>query len=159
MKTLKMKNGDLFINRSTGQTKEITGAEYLSQAIPDALLTDFDGKWGSEIFPNQPQDQSRRRRTLNSNVSIIDTRITEAIERLRIIQSNDDTVTPEERFESIRELMVFPFSDRGSFFFWLVVTNASQNQIQIGFEEIAELNHLIPIFFSDTEIKTTKRTA
>lgn len=158
MKTLKIKDGDLYIDRSTGLAKEIVGAELLAQAIPDALLTDFDGTWGSELFPDNA-DQTRRKRSINANVSIIDTRITEAVERIRIIQTQDVSLTPEETFQEIRELIVFPFSERGSFFFFLSIINSSNKPIDIGFEEIATLNHLIPIFFSNTEIKKTKTIA
>lgn len=159
MKTLKVTDGDLFINRSTGQAKEITGVEYLSQAIPEALLTDFDGTWGSELNNFGGGNAARKKRAANANVSLIDTRITEAVVRIKAIQATDPVVTPEERFQNIRELLIFPFSQRGSFFFSLVISNASNKPIQIGFEEIVTLNHLIPIHFSDTEIKQSKATA
>lgn len=92
--TLKMADGDLFINPETGRSEIISGPSKVDQELAELYLTDYDSyrNWGSELgmesfvgqlLPAQLQ-------------SMLYLRVSQANNRILLKQDNDPTLSPEE---------------------------------------------------------------
>jgi len=99
--TLKKADGDLFLNPETGRPEEITGANKVDQELADLYLSTFDSvrNWGSSLTLAELGNST----ALEQARSILFLRLQQANDRMLDKQSQDTTLTDEERITQFSE--------------------------------------------------------
>jgi len=99
--TLKKADGDLFLNPETGRPEEITGANKVDQELADLYLSTFDSvrNWGSSLTLAELGNST----ALEQARSILFLRLQQANDRMLDKQSQDTTLTDDERITQFSE--------------------------------------------------------
>lgn len=99
--TLKKSDGDLFLNPETGRPEEISGADKVDQELADLYLSTFDSvrNWGSSLSLAQLGNST----ALEQARSILFLRLQQANDRMLDKQSQDTTLTDDERISQFSE--------------------------------------------------------
>jgi hypothetical protein len=122
--TLKVSNGDLFIDSVLGQPQLIAGVEKCSQDIACVLMTEYIQS--TRHADSMPRAFGSELATLNTPVQysgligrpMVQRKIQEAIQRLEDLQNKDPYITDDEKIKGITKLNVQQLSD-GDFVYWL----------------------------------------
>jgi hypothetical protein len=149
--TLKMADGDLFIDVVTGRPKTIAGVEKCVQDVAEVLMTSLSqpGRAG-RLFP----------RAYGSELATLDgpsrfggllgrplvaRKVQEAINRLIDLQESDPYLTAAEHIVAIRRLIVEQFGATDyAYFVQVDVADSSATQTVSNLGAIA-LNHQFPV--------------
>ncbi len=93
--TLRVSNGDWDID-SRGNPVFITGREKVAQDVANVLLQALneDSTWGSELGKIE---QGSIIDTVNAHKSMVQTLVTEAMERLILFQEQEEDISDEEK--------------------------------------------------------------
>jgi len=145
--TLKVSNGDLYIDEVTGQPSLIDGVEKCSQDVAEVLMTDllqknrsgltFRRSYGSELASlNTPTFFSG-----NFGKPLVGRKIQEAIQTLIEMQGLDSNVTDDERIDRIGRLAVEAI-DASSYIYFVEVIVKSESPVpSVSNLEAVKLDH------------------
>lgn len=99
--TLRKSDGDLYLDPETGRPETITGADKVDQELADLYLSiyDADRNWGSSLTLDQLGDSN----SLDQARSILFLRLQQANDRILEKQSQDTTLTDDERITQFSE--------------------------------------------------------
>ncbi len=143
--TLKISNGDLFIDESFGAPTTLSGVEKLSQDIAESLLINFDPerRFGNTL------NSSSSRQSIIGQISKIDARerIEAAIDRLRRLQSEDDQIEDDEQIVEIVSIDIDVLENGTEIRFLLVVATVSKKEVSASGTiplQAVKLDHVTP---------------
>jgi len=137
--TLRVSNGDWAID-SRGNAVSITGREKVAQDLANVLLQDLnsDGTWGSELGKIE---KGAIVDTVNAHKALVQTLVTDAIERLILIQEQEDDISAEEKIATFSVTVErLPHQTLSYAFFLSVQTEATDEPITKPF--VIELEHV-----------------
>lgn len=117
-KTIKMANGDFFVNESTGKLGYIDGPGKLAQDLIEEFLTEYDS-----------QTNSGTRIRQMSNISLVRQEIAETVDRLRERQKKNKAISPREQIDEITQLVVKTY-DGTDVVFMVEVSTVAKDTVQ-----------------------------
>lgn len=138
-KTLRVANGDWFID-SRGNPVWATEREKAAQDVANVLLQDLteDGSWGSELGK---VEQGNVIDTVNAHRALVQTLVTEAIDRLILLQEQEEDIPELEKIDSFTVTVERIPQQALSYAFYLnVFTEGSEEPITKPF--VIEIEHV-----------------
>jgi hypothetical protein len=141
--TLRKANGDLFINQETGRPDTIDGPTKVDQEIADLYLSDYDSvrQWGSSFDLQQLSEVST---SLEQSRMVLFLRLQQANERIIQKQTNDPTLTPEEKITSFSQAdVIMDLEQQAVIFYSVAEVGDTSVETLMGHDfKPTELNHV-----------------
>ena len=141
--TLRKANGDLFIDHETGRPDTIDGPTKVDQEIADLYLSEYDSvrQWGASFDLRQLSDVST---SLEQARMILFLRLQQANERMIQKQTNDSTLTPEEKITGFSQADVIMDLEQQAVIFYSVAEVGDDTvETLMGHDfKATELNHV-----------------
>lgn len=138
-KTLRVANGDWDID-SRGRPIWVTEREKAAQDVANVLLQELtsDGAWGSELGKIE---QGAVIDTVNAHRSLVQTLVTEAIERLLLFQEQEEDIPDLEKIASFTVTVErLPHQALSYAFYLSILTEGSNEPITKPF--VIEIEHV-----------------
>lgn len=150
-KTLKVSNGDLYFSPNTGKSESIEGYEKLSQEVAESLLNEFDPDIN---FGNELINQTTLATSLAMATAEVTRFVSEALDRLQTLQSNQRNLSYDEEMAGVDDLVVIPSTDGNvAFYVSIIMTSGDsiEKLMQVGQSiPLTNLKHLLPLDFNLT---------
>jgi hypothetical protein len=143
--TLRMADGDLYIDPETGRGEEISGADKADQDLADLYLTDYDSdrNWGSDLSV----EKIGIVRSPDDFQTMLFLRLSQANQRILAKQSRDQYLTTGEQITGFSNVNVGFDPDSQNAYFLSVADLASGGQVEAGGEvtfKPVSLKHIVP---------------
>ena len=150
--TLKISNGDIYIDPVLGQSQTVSGVTKCSQDIAAVLMTDLIQK--NRSGQALPRAYGSELATLTTPAQysgligrpMVQRKIQEAVQRLEDLQNQDPAVTADEKIKTISKLTVQQLGTGGDFIYWLEVQVSSGSTTPpITNLQATQLDHQFPL--------------
>jgi len=142
--TLRKSDGDLFINPETGRPDTITGPSKVDQELADLYLSVYDSvrNWGSSLSLAQLGTAS----SLEQAQSVLFLRLQQANDRIISKQSQDPTMSDEEKIQQFSQTDVLIDRENQAVIFFSAADVGTAGVIKIIGQDFkaTSLKHVIP---------------
>ena len=141
--TLRKASGDLFIDPETGRPATVDGPTKVDQEIADLYLSEYDSvrQWGASFDLRQLSDVST---SLEQARMILFLRLQQANERMIQKQTNDPTLTAEEKITGFSQAdVIMDLEQQAVIFYSVAEVGDTSVETLLGHDfKATELNHV-----------------